>query len=203
MSLVIPSEEISHRTDFALLCNERGYRDAVEVGTDQGVFARDFLSRFKGHWLFCVDPYEPFPDFPYDRSGDFQTAVAALMPWHGRFRMVKAPSVRAAPWVARVIAPEFVYIDGSHIELDVAADLRAWFKVLPDHGMLAGHDFDETHPGVIKAVTEFAAARALTVRLTQDPPTPSWYIYKREPSELFVRHFRSAVTPNPHAGHPS
>ena len=31
---VEPSPEISTRHDFPLLCNARGYKDAVEIGTD-------------------------------------------------------------------------------------------------------------------------------------------------------------------------
>lgn len=177
--------------DFALLCNARGFKDAVEIGTDLGRFAKDFLDRFKGNWLFCVDPYEPHPDFSYDRSGDLIVAAQALAPHHGRFRFVRARSTDAVAWVARVISPEFIYIDGSHEEPDVTADLLAWWDILPTRGMLAGHDFDDDHPGVIEAVTAFAGARNLTVRLTHEKDAPpSWYIYKKEPEILFHRFFR-------------
>src|SRR5690242_11136051 len=107
---IVPSEEIAHRVDFSILANARGYLDAIEVGTDQGVFAAEFLSRFKGNWLWCVDPYDPHADFPHDRSGDMLTAIQALAPYHGRFRFVRAKSVEAAPWVRRHIRPDFVYI---------------------------------------------------------------------------------------------
>lgn len=198
--LVEPSTEISHRTDFSLLCNARGYKDAVEVGTDQGVFARDFLSRFKGNWLFCVDPYDALSDFPYDRSGDMLTAALALAPYHGRFRFVRARSVEAAPWVGTVIRPEFVYLDGSHEEGDVAADMEAWWSVLTETGLLSGHDYDPLHPGVVAAVNRFAKERGLVVRITREETSPtSWYIYKTEPVTLYHRLFRDGESPNPHA----
>jgi hypothetical protein len=197
---VEPSVEIGHRFDFPILANARGYRDAVEVGTDLGVFARDFLSRFKGNWLWLVDPYEDHPAFPYDRSIDRLVAVQALMPYHGRFRFVPRRSVEAAPWVARHITPEFVYLDAGHSDEDVAADIAAWWPVLAGHGMLAGHDWDETHPGVISAVERFARENGLVVRLTQETDAPpSWYVYKSEPETLFRRFFRHGETANPHA----
>lgn len=200
-AVIRPSEEISHRTDFALLANARGYKDAVEVGVDQGVFARDFLSRFQGNWLFLVDPYEPYPDFPYDRSGDQLVAAQALAPYHGRFRFVKARSVQAAPWVARVIHPDFVYVDGAHEEDDVRADLEAWWAVLPpDRGMLAGHDYDTDHPGVMLAVNRFAQEHGLIVRLTHEKTSPpSWYVYRREPDTLVHKFFQDSESPNPAA----
>lgn len=194
-----PSAEISHRTDFSLLCNARGYVDAVEIGTDVGVFAADFLSRFKGHWLYCIDPYLPHPDFPLDRTGDMLAAIVALTPYSGHFRLVKARSVEAAPWVRTMITPEFVYIDGSHIEADVAADLATWWDLVPGHGMLAGHDFDSGHPGVVAAVTRFAQERDLAVRLTHEADRPSWYLYKTEPEMLYHRLFREGESSNPRA----
>lgn len=198
---VVPSPEISHRVDFALLCNARGYKDAVEIGTDQGVFARDFLDRFRGHWLVCVDPYEPHGEFPYDRTIDAMIAVQALAEHHGRVRFIRMRSPEAVPVVRSFVAPEFVYVDGSHSEADVAADLRAWWDVLPPHGMLAGHDYDPAHPGVMAAVEDFARERGLVVRLTHEcHAPPSWYIYRTEPAELMVRLFRDATEPNPHRG---
>lgn len=191
------SEEISHRCDFSILANARGYRDAVEVGTDLGVFAREFLSRFEGNWLFCIDPYLPYPERPTDRSGDMLVAALALAPYHGRHRIVRASSIEAAAWVPSMITPEFVYVDASHEEADVASDLRVWWGVLPSHGMLAGHDYDPGHPGVVAAVDHFARKRGLTVRLTHETTAPpSFYLYKTEPEVLYHRLFREGESPN-------
>lgn len=198
---VILSEEISHRYDFALLCNARGYVDAVEVGTDQGSFAADFLAVWKGYWLLCLDPYEPYPELPYDRSLDMMVAVATLQPHRGRFRFVRHRSPDAIPFILTIIQPPgFVYLDGSHDEADVLADMKTWWEVLPETGLLAGHDYDNAHPGVVGAVHRFAEDRGLIVRLTHETTSPpSWYIYKTEPATLYVRLFRSADEANPHA----
>jgi hypothetical protein len=198
---VEPSPEISHRTDFSILCNARGYRDAVEVGVDLGVFARGFLARFEGHWLVLVDPYGPHPDFPYDRTGDLVVAAQALAEFHGRFRFVRARSPDCVAWVRTFCRPEFIYIDGSHDEADVAADLGAWWEALPpDRGMLAGHDHDASHPGVVSAVERFARERGLVVRLTHEADAPaSWYMYKREPEKLLRRLFTAGEVDNPRA----
>ena len=125
-------------------------------------------------------------------------AVQALAPHLGRFRFVRMKSVEAVPVVRTFITPEFVYIDGSHEEADVAADLAAWWDVLPPYGMLAGHDYDPAHPGVVAAVDRFARERDCVVRLTQETDfPPSWYIYRTEPETLMIRLFRSTAEPNP------
>jgi len=197
MPLILPSPEISHRCDFSLLCNARGYVDAVEVGTDLGRFAAEFLSRFDGNWLYCVDPYEPYPEIPHDRILDGITAANALAPYHGRFRFVRGRSPDVAPWVRSMITPQFVYIDGAHEKKDVAKDIRGWFDVLAQDGILAGHDFDELHPGVMEAVQEFAEPRGLTVFLTHETDQPkSWYFYKTEPETYFQRLFTSGTIIN-------
>lgn len=196
------STEISHRTDFSILCNARSYLDAVEVGVDQGVFAADFLRRFRGNWLIGIDPYAPFDDFPFDRTADLMVAVQALAEFHGRVRLVKARSPDCAEWVRTFVTPEFVYVDGSHDEGDVMADLVGWWDGLPDHGMIAGHDWDDcpAHAGVKAAVERFARERGLVVRITHEaaPIPASWYIYKREPETLIRKFFLDGSEPNPH-----
>lgn len=195
-----PSTEISHRCDFSILANARGYVDAVEVGVDLGKFARAFLDRWNGHWLMCVDPYAPYAEIPGDRTLDMMTAVQALMPYHGRFRFLRMSSREAAANLGLFIRPPgFVYIDGSHERDDVAADLAAWWDVLDPSGMMAGHDFDGDHPGVVEAVTGFARERELVVRLTHETTSPpSWYCYRSEPETLIRRLFSEGTGENPH-----
>jgi hypothetical protein len=194
-----PSTEIAHRHDFSLLANARGYKDAVEVGVDQAVFAREFLSRFEGNWVVLIDPYEPYPEMDYDRTIDAMVAVHAVMPWHGRFRFIRERSPKIVPFITTILHPDFVYIDGAHDESSVMEDLMAWWDVLPPNGMLAGHDFDGVHPGVTRAVKAFAEERGLAVRLTHETEhPPSWYVYRHEPATL-IHVLERCESPNPHA----
>ena len=203
MSFIIePSPEIAYRHDFALLCNARGYLDAVEVGVDMGRFSKAFLDRWEGHWLLLVDPYRPHPEFPVDRSLDAMLAALALMPkHHGRFRFIREPSPDAIQFIKTIIRPPgFVYIDAAHDELAVMTDLKAWWEFIAADGLLAGHDFDGEHPGVMAAVTEFARERELVVRLTHETTSPaSWMIYRTEPEKLFQRLFTEGEVANPYA----
>lgn len=194
MPKVVSSPEINHRTDFALLANDRGYEYIVEVGTDRGVFARQLMERFNGE-ILCVDPYQPYDEFPWNRTGDLIMACLALQPWHSRARILQCDSVSAThripDWMKNRIG--MVYIDGDHNYQPCMDDIRIWWPLLPENGMLAGHDYDESHPGVVQAVQEFASENNVKVFITAGDLLPSWYIYKSEPKELHRSWFERAT----------
>lgn len=194
------SIEISDRIDFSLLCNARNLRLAMEIGTDRGIFAKQFLQKWQGNDLWCVDPYEPYEELVYDRSGDMIMAMAQVKEFADRVRFIRARSPDYASKLPLWFKPQFIYIDGSHLYESAIADINGWWPILPDEGILAGHDYSKTHSGVIKAVKEFAKTNDLVVRLTSEEHNPdhSWYIYKKEPKELIQRFFRTGNVPNPY-----
>jgi len=50
---------------------------------------------------------------------------------------------------------DFVFIDASHDYINVMIDLKAWYPKVKKGGVFAGHDYNQSWPGVIKAVDEF------------------------------------------------
>lgn len=65
---------------------------------------------------------------------------------------IHTESLRAATLVRNGLA--CVFIDGSHDYENCAADIDAWMPKVRPGGIIAGHDYDGTFPGVIKAATE-------------------------------------------------
>lgn len=184
----IASPEISHRSDFSLLCNARGLTGiAIEVGTDRGEFAVDFLSRWQGREMICIDPYLPYPEMDRPRNCDRMMAVLALQRFWPRVRMYEMKSAEAIealhPWEWPA---DFIYIDGAHDYQSVVQDINAWMAMLSHNGIIAGHDYDDEHPGVMAAVQEFGVAHQ--VYLTGER-LASWYFYVDEPKTLVQRLF--------------
>jgi len=173
-----------NRIDIAAIANERGVKRAVEVGTDRGIFARDFLQKWHGEMLLCIDPWEPYPEMTWDRTGDLILAANVLAPFADRVRLVRGTSEEALKefhW----FKPGLVYIDGAHTYESVKADILTWWPQIPSGGILSGHDYDETHPGVRKAVDEFLSSLPsgslrgqLVVTRDYNFP-PSWFVEKR------------------------
>lgn len=52
----------------------------------------------------------------------------------------------------RVMTADMVFIDGSHDYRSVARDIRLWYPVTTH--LLCGHDFDDAHPEVQRAVRD-------------------------------------------------
>lgn len=171
---------VLRRADFGDLCNERGFKRAVEVGTERGVFAEQFLHRWHGEILICVDTWSPYPHMPYDRTPDMMMSVHLLAQFKYRAKLVRGESVALAPVIGGYYRPEFVYIDGDHAYDSVKADIEAWWPHVSPGGILAGHDYmPGEHADVVRAVDEFAAARKLTVKLTEDDcEYRSWWVEK-------------------------
>lgn len=168
------SELVGNRLDLALLLNDRGLtQEAVEVGTDRGLFARAFLERWKGEFLYCVDDWQSYAEMPWKREGDFLFAVAQLAPHAARCRIVQLDSKQAARVLPSV---GFVYIDAAHDYASVTADIANWWPKIKPGGVLAGHDIDL--PGVRQAVDEFAARERRAVEQTSDYYSPSWFTFK-------------------------
>lgn len=176
------SHEIWHRDDFSLLCNWRKLWTAVEVGVDRGEFSQCFLSRWQGTCFIGVDNYEPYEGMPWDRQGDYRMA---LMRYERFAKIAKLITTKSTEFAKTLQTSgkdflgkdtvDFVYIDAAHDHESVANDILAWWPLLKEGGILAGHDFDHHHKGVIEAVTNFAEHQ--TAYLTHEA-TPSWYVYK-------------------------
>ena len=67
---------------------------------------------------------------------------------------------------------EVIYIDASHEEPDVTADLNAYWPLVKPGGILYGDDWD--WEGVEKAVRAFAIQQHVQIRYTEK----KWIIYK-------------------------
>jgi hypothetical protein len=148
------------------------------------MFSQEFLRFYKGHEFWGVDTYESYESWPGSRIPDMEVAISRYAPYPNA-RLSKSSSKEAAAYFLRRRSYDpcsFVYIDGDHSYEGVYLDLIQWWDCLPEscpHGILAGHDFDDTHPGVVRAVVEFAHTKQRNVYLTtRDGPQISWYIYR-------------------------
>ena len=75
-------------------------------------------------------------------------------------------SATAARWLKKQnLAADIIYIDGSHEEDDVYADLKAYWDVLRKGGVICGDDWYAEWYGVICGVNRFARERDLKFQI--------------------------------------
>jgi hypothetical protein len=134
---------------------------------------------WSGGEYYGVDTYHSSPEIPWNREADFQMAAIRYERHARRARLLRCESRVAAqalhtiPYVREF---DWVYIDAGHDFESVMADIQTWWPLVSSRGVLAGHDYDPGHPGVIQAVNKFFANA--TVYLTHEAHIPSWYVYK-------------------------
>jgi predicted O-methyltransferase YrrM len=81
----------------------------------------------------------------------------------------------AARWFARhQIQADLIYIDASHDEDDVYADLTHYWKLLRPGGIMLGDDWSDHWYGVICAVNRFAKEQQLPLKIVK----PKWLSQK-------------------------
>lgn len=148
-----------------------GDRAIVELGSYRGkstAYLATGAGIGRGAPVFAVDPW----DTPGNATGRFGFADPAT-----RLRFVeqlKDVKLRGVPLLDRVtplrgfstdVARHWLrpigllYVDGSHTEKDVAADVAAWAKFIPAGGVIAFDDYrTERNPGVARVVDRLRAS---------------------------------------------
>lgn len=123
----------------------------VEIGVSRGGNAFDILE----HWekvsiLYLVDNYSKGTIRLY---GD---ARVHLERFKHRIKWFEMPSLEACGQFRKLkIFADFVYIDGGHRYDIVKQDIRSWYEVVKQGGILCGHDYHRVEPGVDQAVDEY------------------------------------------------
>lgn len=184
------------RSGFGLFLNGLGLTGiAVEVGTHRGEFAADFLSKWRGNRLYCVDPWisgynelDPVSrETTEERHIDRRAAEKSLSGFNKRASIMRVRSIIASRRFNESQL-SFVYLDGDHSAKSIEADLKAWWPKTAAGGILAGHDWEMPHIAdfpwrhtVTPAVTEFAGEKGLDIFVVAEDNLDlawSWYLIK-------------------------
>lgn len=175
--------------------------EAVEVGVQAGVHARDFLQNWQGRHLRLVDLWSAQTDsqanlFYVDIANVHGDSVrkqhrshceSRLEEWlrSGRATVINLDSQLAASQIEDG-AIDFVYLDARHDFAGVVADIRAWWPKVRTGGVFAGHDFvDGEFPEGdffwISALQEvLPAVKLQTHIILEENRYPSFFIIKSE-----------------------
>lgn len=103
-----------------------------------------------------------------------------MAPLDGHFRYIKSGSDAAASQFADK-SVDFVFIDANHEYQFVKDDINAWLPKIKPGGIIAGHDYNAEHPGVLQAVPEIFGDRVIPIPSDDNDgtdATPNFYSWK-------------------------
>lgn len=183
--------EMKSRAEFGAFLNHRGLLGTgVEIGVQNGAFARRILERWQGERLYLVDIWQPLEDYQdalnapaAEQAARLIRTVRTVTPFWERVRVLQERSERAAQFFADG-SLDWIYLDANHESTHVLQDLAAWVPKVKVGGIIAGHDYlDGMLPirgvatvfGVKRAVSEYFVG--LEVRSTRER-FPTWYLTK-------------------------
>jgi len=123
----------------------------VEIGTHRGENAFNMLKMLNIKYLYLVDPYIP----KEQKSKHYKKANKILKKWKKKIQFYVTKSEHAINFF-RYNTLDFVYIDGDHSYEAVKKDIELYYPKVTEGGVIGGHDFCGSNPGVCRAVIEYA-----------------------------------------------
>lgn len=149
----------------------------VEIGVRYGEHAKFLLERLNIQELFLIDPYDVYDEYQEDwdtgMMGEAEEIARNKLESYDSVKFIKEYSDEAMSELEGDF--DFVYIDGNHEYEYVKKDLSNYYPMVKAGGILAGHDYTGSWPGVAKAVDEFAQENDLQVNTDL---WGDWYINK-------------------------
>jgi hypothetical protein len=149
----------------------------VEIGTSYGENAKSMLTNLDIYKLYLVDPYMTYSGYetaePHATDDVmFLKAKNNLEPFESKVVFIRKMSEDAVQDIPDNV--DFVYIDGNHAYEYVKKDIMLYFPKVRKGGVIGGHDFCASFPGVARAVLEFVDLNGLELQgLERD-----WWIQK-------------------------
>lgn len=130
----------------------------VEIGVAAAAHAREILDELNIKKLYLVDIWESYLQGGevIDFLSRYYEEVVNEFGCYENVEILKEYSTVAASKVPDNL--DFVYIDGCHDYETTREDISCWYPKVKAGGILSGHDYQPSWPGVIRAVDEFVKA---------------------------------------------
>jgi len=142
-----------------LLLKDKKEIVGVEIGVHFGINAKNILENYDIKLLYLIDPYVVYFDTSGGTVGDqkeydkIKKFARGYLKGYYNIVWIEEPSDIAVNFVLNDL--DFVYIDGDHSYEATKKDIELYYPKVRSGGLVAGHDYKPSEPGVVKAVNEF------------------------------------------------
>lgn len=187
---MIDLNNISSREELVKIFKPSG--NAIEIGVQQGVFAKHIIENCSNLKLYLLDCWNQQSNSVYQDKCNLDNNIQAqflintisnISNSFNNIRIIKGYSDEFVDSFKDNFF-DFIYIDANHAYESVRNDLIKWFPKVKKGGLFSGHDYlDATNEnaifGVKSAVNRFALENNLKVYSTQEPHDyKTWFIIK-------------------------
>lgn len=136
--------------------------------------------------LYLIDPLTYYPNDEFsefiNKNGGFdilyKNITHHLEDHKNKYSLLRVPSIEVSNNQIPDGSLDAVFIDGDHSYDAVCKDLKFWWDKLKSGGWMLGDDYKSCHPGVTKAVNEFAKLYKLNLEFLYKNSTSKYPIYK-------------------------
>lgn len=187
-----PKYEQKHLSEFAFCNFYSFYEEIAKWIPDGGTWVELGLAwgeSFRWGVVACLNEgknirmvgVDAFPDAWHHNGTPMEQMFHNHMePLAGKYEVI-----RSASWDAAVNFPDasidFVFVDADHVYESVKKDILAWLPKVKPGGIIAGHDYNKEHPGVLQAVPEIFGNRVIPVPSDDNDgtdQTPNFFSWK-------------------------
>lgn len=155
--------KLNHRSaylKFLTIIHEIPIFKIAEIGVYKGDHAKILKNLFPQANLYLIDPWKATNKYlkegfsPSFKKEDFEKAykkVKNKFKNEKRVHIIRKTSLNAAKTLSNM---DLVFIDANHEYSQVKQDINIWKEKINKGGILSGHDYSPSFPGVVKAVNE-------------------------------------------------
>lgn len=173
-----------HRHDVIRLLEGDG-KTGIELGVAEGIFSERMVNTGRFQTFFGVDMYADIHDV--DQYKRALKRVGLI----GPYKLLKMRFDQALD-LFEDGSLDFIYVDGyAHSGEEGGETIFEWFRKLKVGGVMAGDDYSDEWPLVVKAVNEFVRQTGLKLYVTGQVEEnseyclyPSWAVVKEREIEV-------------------
>ena len=140
---------------------------ACEIGTLKGENALSILKNLNIKKIYLIDPYERYEAYENDSSSKIlieakKKAHEGLKEYENKIVWIEKYSDKAVEDIKEKL--DFVYIDGNHFSPYVDNDIKNYYSLVKDGGIVSGHDYSIGWKDVIIAVNSFFKNKEVKIK---------------------------------------
>jgi predicted O-methyltransferase YrrM len=147
----------------------------AEIGVYKGGHAYSLINNLKFEKLYLIDLWEPYSQRgrTVKKVASYYLKVLEKFRFNPEIEIIKGASAEIVEKF-KDNSLDFVYIDGCHDKEMVALDIKVWTSKVKHNGIVAGHDYSFSWPGVKEAVDEYVKENYLDLNYKHN----DWWFIK-------------------------